>query len=131
MRIKVKDIYDNVGGFGEGVSIIFELRAASDDVAGEVLQTVRRESWHTPNSSNTDYYIHDEGDRQIVAPWDAEKHDPEGLLDRFLDEVVSEYWSAYREFVNPALERAVDKAIAASEAMGEEPEYDGITVDML
>lgn len=119
MKIQIIDITDNVGGYGMGETVRFELDG----------EPVRYERWFTDNSGGADFYKGDTGDQWTLEHPDIEYdgwEEREHIVREYLDDLINEYSKQYEKFVNPAIETAVERTKAIAEAMLEEPQYEGL-----
>ena len=119
MKIKVIDIIDNVGGYGMGETVRFELDG----------EPVRYERWFTDNSGGADFYKGATSDQWTLEDPDVEDdgwEEREHAVRDYLDDVLNEYAKQYEKVVNPATEVAVENTKAIAEAMLDEPQYEGL-----
>lgn len=98
--IKILDIRPDVGGFGSGETILFELNGAE----------FQYESWSTDDSSGTDFYR--KGGKPLDPPW---SQDDEEEMAEFFDEVLTIYADWWKKVVVPTIEVAARETIAQVE----------------
>jgi len=97
-EVKILDILDHVGGYGRGQTILFEHQG----------KKLRYESWATGESCGTDFY--DMEGRPVGAEAFRDS-DAEIELGEFFDKVLEIYQVKYEEWVNPAIETAVQSTL--------------------